>query len=541
MARPISGRRIMARAVKGFTVDVRDEFARVADQVGGLLLRSADADGAIPLRTETIVINAAGAALDRLFVGADGRSAFGQDGVTALAPYPYLLNKWYVNVVAATVRSHQAWMQRNVPEDVYNWLAGVPSRPVPMKQAASLMGEMAQADAPLISDAPLGVPTMVRESENPFVRRDGESDAVFTARLERLRIFLPNPLAEYDPMHFWVDPRGYRLSDRIWERSAEARRRLDILLRDSIREGMGARELAKLAEQWLLPGRRRIRTKKPYGTDGSFDAMRLARTEIAQAANQAAYIAACLNPYVGGVDIARSANGDPLCKVCPEHATIDLQQERVRDPYPIGAAPVPTFHPHCVTPGQLVETRRGAIPIEDVVVGDYALTHTGQYQKVVDIWERAYSGPVCIIEIGNGQFELTPQHSVLTPAGWTHAQCIGVGGQVSQPGGYIGLLNTVQRMMTRHYTGMVYNLHVARDDSYTVNGAVVHNCMCRVQPVVADDPATVTAMLRAVMVDAQAQYLEPYITPAQADTFIMQILGLALMNLLAQVDQLPLL
>ena len=110
---------------------------------------------------------------------------------------------------------------------------------------------------------------------------------------------------------------------------------------------MSARRMAKLAEQFLIPGRAKIRTKKPYGTDGSFDAMRLARTEIARAGNQAAYISAYTNPYVDKIEVRRSSNGDPTCTICPQHATIGIGGERLREPYSIYAADVPVFHPHC--------------------------------------------------------------------------------------------------------------------------------------------------------------------------------------------------
>jgi hypothetical protein len=379
----------------------------VADSVQGVLLRNADAAGNLPVARETVILQATGASLQRMFLGVDGLSAFGQDGVTALAPFPYLLNYWSVYAIVAHVKAHQAWMQKSIPEDVYDWLASVPSRPVPIKGASSVAETIGGRG---IARSPRTV-TSVAEQENPFLRREGESDETFRQRLDDLRIFQPNPLAEYESMHTWVDPGGYVLSKRIWDNADDAREKLDEMLRDAIREGISAEQLAKQAEQWLLPGLLGWRTKKPYGRDGSYPAMRLARTEIAQAANNAAYMSAMLNPYVGGVDVARSRNGDPLCKVCPEHATIDLNQERVKDPYPMGAGEMPVYHPHC---------------------------------------------------------------------------------------------------------------------------------MCRILPVVADDPATVTAQLRAVMADARNAYLVPYLTPVQAETFIDQLIGEALRDMLAQVLQLPL-
>lgn len=80
-------------------------------------------------------------------------------------------------------------------------------------------------------------------------------------------------------------------------------------------EGMGALELSRKLERFLLPNRANLRTNRPYGTSAAFDAMRLARTEIARAANQAAFLSSYLNLYVDKIDVARSGNGDKTCAV----------------------------------------------------------------------------------------------------------------------------------------------------------------------------------------------------------------------------------
>jgi hypothetical protein len=315
MASSIPGSRTLAIASRGLKNDTTAAFRAVSDTIGGMLIREAGGpDLPIPDSRKNQVTKAAGDVLIRMFVGLEN-APFGQDGVTAQAPYPALLNKWYVYVIVQTVRYHRDWMKRTVPADVFAWLS---RKPV----------------------------TIVREIENPFLRGAEETIEAHKARLAELRIFKPNPLAEYEAMHTWVDPNEYRLSDRIWNTADATRNNLHRLLRDGINQGMSAARLAKLVEQYLLPGRAMLRTRKPYGRDGSQDAMRLARTEIARAANQAAYISAQMNPYVSGIDICRSGAGDPLCPVCPQHASIDMGGGRVRDPYPMGDAPIPPFHPH---------------------------------------------------------------------------------------------------------------------------------------------------------------------------------------------------
>jgi hypothetical protein len=253
-----------------------------------------------------------------MFIGPD-EFPFAADGVTALSPFAAILNQEIATVTAEVVRVHRRWMEQHIPGDVLAWLERKSSRPVP-----------------------------IREQSNPFLRRDDESVDDYIARIDDLRIFDPNPFAVYEPAHTWVDPNGYTLSKRIWNTHNTARQKLDDLLLDGIAQGLSAREIANLAERWLLPGRKNLRTKKPYGTNGSFDAMRLARTEIARAAAQASYITAVLNPYVEKLDVARSPYGDPTCPICPQHATIGLSGERLHPPYPIDQVVFPPFHPHCL-------------------------------------------------------------------------------------------------------------------------------------------------------------------------------------------------
>lgn len=117
----------------------------------------------------------------------------------------------------------------------------------------------------------------------------------------REQVFTPNPLAGYDPPHLWVDPNGYRLSDRIWRTAGVTRRKVDAMVEDGIARGRGSLSLSRDLERFLHPGRQLKRTKTPYGTDASYDAMRLARTEITRAASKAHEAAAQANPFVTGL------------------------------------------------------------------------------------------------------------------------------------------------------------------------------------------------------------------------------------------------
>jgi len=308
MATTANNKRILAIAQKGFRDEIKEAFTRLAERISGVVLFHQNADGIIPLERKTRVQAQVGAIVDSFFVGQDGRSAFGRDGVTPLAEYPRILNKWLAMVQAMMVVAEYNWMRKNIPDDIQAWLVSTPSRPVPVQEIEDLTDE----------------------------------------QIEALRLFRPNPLAEYEPAHTWVDPNGYRLSDRVWQTDVRTRTKIDAMIADAINEGMSAERLAKRLEQFIIPGRAGIRTNKPYGKDASYDAMRLARTEISRAGNQAAFISAYTNPYVDKIDVRRSPNGDPTCTVCPRHATIGIGGGRLRPPYSIYATNVPVYHPHCM-------------------------------------------------------------------------------------------------------------------------------------------------------------------------------------------------
>lgn len=311
MPTTLTYRRISVAAIEK---DVKAAWTPTAQRISRLIINAGAADGTMNLnRSQRLsLVNQVGALSFSLFVGPDGKSPYATNGVTPLAPFPRVINRWYIKVVKAAVKAHADYMRKMLPEDVFNWLRN--ASPANLQVGGeNTLRELIRVDALMHSG------------------------------------FVPNALAKYDPMHFWVNPvDGYTLSTRIWKNGIETRQRMEGMLDRLISEGRGSVQISRIMEQFLLPGREALRTQRPYGRDVSYYAMRLARTEIASAANRAAMLAAMLNPFVDTVDIARSASGDPTCKICPQHASIDISQNRVRDPYPLDGAPLPTFHPHCM-------------------------------------------------------------------------------------------------------------------------------------------------------------------------------------------------
>lgn len=266
----------------------------VAASIAGLLVRARDAEGKIPPGRADDVVRQAGELVQAVFV-VDGRRSVTAEGVP-LSPYARALMTEIYMVTVGIVGRHTDWMDARL------------------------------VDAPDVRAALLGRARLIGEQAGD-------------------RLFEPNPLAEYEFAHTWVDPNGYVLSQRIWRNGFETRRKLDDLMYDLIRQGVGAEEIARRVEQFLLPGRAKIRTDKPYGSDASYDAMRLARTEIARAHNQASWVSAYLNPYVDQVRARRSPNGSLTCRVCLGHAGPVGGEGIV---YPVTSANIPPWHPHCM-------------------------------------------------------------------------------------------------------------------------------------------------------------------------------------------------
>lgn len=253
-------------------------FQQLARDIAAEVTKRADADGVVP-RTATFDIQqAAGELVRRLFLGRNGRgelAPFDTVGNGAVIPLsPYMRQLW--DAIKAAVR-------------------------IPVEQNATILRNKLPADVQAI---------MQNATRNPFP---------VAKALVAEQIFRPNPLAVYDAPHEWVDPNGYRLSDRIWNVAALERRRLDLYLDTAIREGRGALQMSKELEQFLIPGRQLSTTNAPYGTTASYDAMRLARTEISQAHQRASVVSAAMNPFVSGLKWNLSAS-HPRIDICDDLA-----------------------------------------------------------------------------------------------------------------------------------------------------------------------------------------------------------------------------
>lgn len=282
MPTSIPGTRSMFQALATFHSELGDNYQIALDRITAILARYADVNGRIRPENVPALLAEVDRVVSDLFVGPDGRNAFGRDGITPLSPYARILNEAIANAVAGPVQAQANFIQQVAP-DLVSWL----------RQAK---------------------PTSPRN-------------------------FAP----DYESPHTWVDPNGYTLNDRIWRAGVSTRLKMDGLLTDSIRQGKGSREISGQLERFLLPDRANLRTSKPYGVNASFDGMRLARTEIARAHGTSTMAASEANPWVDGIDWALSPSHH-IEDECNDLATIDAAGSRIADPYHIGE--VPPYPPH---------------------------------------------------------------------------------------------------------------------------------------------------------------------------------------------------
>jgi len=154
------------------------------------------------------------------------------------------------------------------------------------------------------------------------------------------------PVTLLDTARGWVDPNGYRLSDRIWRNGQDVRAAIDTILDAGIRAGTTATDLARALDGFLTPEGAALRTRTPYGSTGLYAPRRLARTEITRAHGAATVEMARLNPFAAGVKWNLSGS-HPAADECDQHAARDAHGLGAGI-YPADALPTYPDHPHCL-------------------------------------------------------------------------------------------------------------------------------------------------------------------------------------------------
>ncbi len=296
-----------------------DAFAALAARLGNLQLREALPDGSVPMTRQRPVREAIEREVTAHFLGMTRDRSLApfevaQGRVVPLSTYATILFAAIAEVTRIAVDQHATLMER------------------------------------ALADAPDVLLALRNARINPFVAATRVSEMVWSRR----------PFLEYDPAHRFVHPDGYTLSNRIWRASVEARRKIDALLAEGLAEGKGSLELSRELEAFLQPGRGLRRTNKPYGKYGSnasFDAMRLARTEISAAHHRAGLMSAQLNPFVQQYEVVLSGS-HPEPDICDAIASAG--------PYELtDTEHLPPLHPQC-----LCHTRWVMASNADAIVAD---------------------------------------------------------------------------------------------------------------------------------------------------------------------------
>lgn len=81
-----------------------------------------------------------------------------------------------------------------------------------------------------------------------------------------------------------------------------------------------------------------------------------------------------------------------------------------------------TYGTVCIAEGQEVETKRGKVPIEQVVVGDEVLDEDGNWHNVSRFFDNGYKRTVTVRASYGKEITCTPDHKIMTQDGWKEAR-----------------------------------------------------------------------------------------------------------------------
>lgn len=161
---------------------------------------------------------------------------------------------------------------------------------------------------------------------------------------------------------------GLKLSDRVWRTSERARNSVQRIIEDAVVRGQDARTTARQVQQYLQPGvwkahKAETRRRLGVGTDVSYQAMRIARTEMNNAFHEGMIAANQHSPGYRGIYWRLSAR-HIVPDICTDMA-VDMSHGEPGF-YPKGKEPVRP-HPNCwcvavsawESPEQFTERLRG--------------------------------------------------------------------------------------------------------------------------------------------------------------------------------------
>jgi len=149
--------------------------------------------------------------------------------------------------------------------------------------------------------------------------------------------------------------------------------------------------------------------------------------------------------------------------------------------------------PDCFPAGTMVRTRRGYQPIEDVKIDDEVLTHRARWRRVTAVMSKDFDGELVVIHAQSlsSPLRVTPEHPFLVDpkhpfsvnnVTWTAACDLTTEMKLTAVTGIIGgvtptyVPRRIDAITRERATLQVFNLSVDEDESYVVDGIIVHNC-----------------------------------------------------------------
>ena len=148
---------------------------------------------------------------------------------------------------------------------------------------------------------------------------------------------------------------GLYLSDRIWSKSQKYRKNMTDIIQSAVAEGQDCVKTARALEEYVLKGKKTLASEYPsmmtrignrVPGNVSYEALRLARTEMTAAYGEATLSAAKISPSCSGIKYILSAS-HPKPDICDDITGTDKRGLGI-GVYPTDGAPLYPFHPCCL-------------------------------------------------------------------------------------------------------------------------------------------------------------------------------------------------
>ena len=128
---------------------------------------------------------------------------------------------------------------------------------------------------------------------------------------------------------------------------------------------------------------------------------------------------------------------------------------------------------HCVAAGTMIETERGAVPVEQITTADRVLTREG-YKRVLWAGQTGDNRDVLKITAGGHSLTCTPKHLIYTiNRGFVRADSLSAEDALFCLDGFI----RVQAVAALKMSATVYDLAIDGQHEFFANGILIHNCL----------------------------------------------------------------